>query len=295
MPDDAAYFVQFPHPGAEHDARELGRYPWNTSDAHRRKFLVSPGRAVTTTGDVVEGDLAFWGEWEPPSYVEQQWPWDGDLPRYLHRPVWERPEVPAPRQNTDPWVFGDHFLFSNCRQLGPRPHRRPSAMQQLTRGSVVLFGSKLNERFVLDTVFVVASAERYDVTDCAELDVSDAFRTCTFESLVISGSTEGPLTLFRGATVDRPVHGMYSFVPCRPAAGSVPRFPRPAIELPGYVNAANARSAFGAKRPLQLELVKRLWEDVKSQLLEAGCWLGASFSEPVQDRCQGEQVGSEWR
>jgi len=44
------------------------------------------------------------------------------MPRFVHEPVLARPTSPA-RQNTDPFVFGPSFLYSNCRQfthqLGP--------------------------------------------------------------------------------------------------------------------------------------------------------------------------------
>jgi hypothetical protein len=46
-----------------------------------------------------------------------------------------------PRQNTDPWVFGDSFRFSNCRQLTPERNR--SALQSLTQVRSLLFGSTI--------------------------------------------------------------------------------------------------------------------------------------------------------
>ena len=94
-------FVQFPHPGKEHNPGMAHRQPWNTGE-HRRKFLRSDGRYATRDGILGEGMLVFWGEWEAPSYVKR-WPQNGSLPRYLHDPVWEYPKDSAPRQNTDPW------------------------------------------------------------------------------------------------------------------------------------------------------------------------------------------------
>jgi hypothetical protein len=42
-------FVQFPHPGKEHNPRRAPRQPWNTGE-HRRKFLRSDGRHVDGIG-----------------------------------------------------------------------------------------------------------------------------------------------------------------------------------------------------------------------------------------------------
>jgi hypothetical protein len=79
-----AFFVQFPHPGQEHDPA-TDDMPWNTGP-HRRKFLVAHGRYLDGTDGVEDAELVLWGEWEPPSTVEQRWPIAGELPRVLHRP-----------------------------------------------------------------------------------------------------------------------------------------------------------------------------------------------------------------
>jgi hypothetical protein len=108
------FVVQFPHPGPEYNPKNSQRMAWNT-EAHARKFLRSPGRYRDQDGVLREGDLVFWGEWEPPSRVVERWPRAGKLPRFLHEPVWGSPGRTRPRQNTDPWVFGDAFLYSNCK------------------------------------------------------------------------------------------------------------------------------------------------------------------------------------
>jgi hypothetical protein len=130
-------FVHFPHPGTEHNPGRISRQPWNTNLKHRRKFLRSPGRYVAPGGSLAEAPLAFWAEWEAPSYVIQRWPEEGALPRFLQEPRWERPTIKGFRQNTDPWVFGDCFHYSNCYQLNQ------SGLRNLAAGSVILFGSTL--------------------------------------------------------------------------------------------------------------------------------------------------------
>jgi hypothetical protein len=153
-----SFVVQFPHPGAEHHPGNVQRQLWNTRN-HRRKFLQSNGRCVGDVGPPVEGELVFWGEWEAPSYVIKRWEREDSLPRFLHRPVWEHPTMQGPRQNTDPWVLGDSFRFSNCRQLTPKRNR--SSLQSLPPGSLILFGSTIGIDFVLDTVFVVKDCNRF--------------------------------------------------------------------------------------------------------------------------------------
>lgn len=198
--------------------------------------------------------------------------------------MWARPPSRTPRQNTDPWVFGDAFRFSNCRQLTPAGN--PSALQRLTPGSIILFGSTLDGQFVLDTVFVVADATPYTPRYSGEVAVDEAFRVCTIEPLTIAGRKDhsrSPFTLYRGATADTPVAGMYSFVPARPADSAAARFARPAIDLPGYVNAASRQSASGARTPCSVSTTRAVWDSVRDQVFDAGCVLGVWFPTPQCD------------
>jgi hypothetical protein len=57
-------------------------------------------------------------------------------PHWLHEPYWEVPRHRLHLQNTDPLVFGDRFLYSNCRQ------GRNRKLRELAPGSLVVFGSK---------------------------------------------------------------------------------------------------------------------------------------------------------
>ena len=131
---------------------------------------------------------------------------------------------------TDPWVFGETFRYSNCKQLIYR--QNPSALQRLTAGSVILFGSTLYGEFVLDTVFVVKKPVPYVPHHPPETD--EAFRLSTIESIITDGRGDLQFTLYHGATFDEPVAGMFSFVPCRGAADTDACFARPVVSLPGY-------------------------------------------------------------
>jgi hypothetical protein len=289
-------FVHFPHPGREHNPGGKSWQPWNTTTKHRRKFLCSPGRYVTADGSLVEASLAFWGEWEAPSYVLERWPEEGELPRFLQEPVWEYPTFSGPRQNTDPWVFGDCFRYSNCKQAAQK------SLQTLPSGSVILFGSTLGlpsengPRFVLDTVFVVGEQpQRFTPSNPPNTD--EAFRVCTIESLTMGGDvntcggngfcadTNASFALYSCATYEAPVNEMYSFVPCRRTDRENVRFARPALSLPvEFVNPYSWQSPKGAGTPLSPRKIQELWATVRKQVLAAECLIGVHFRTPREHK-----------
>ncbi len=281
MADATGFFVQFPHPDGEHNPR-TDYMPWNTGD-HRRKFLVAPGRYLDGDDQLGEVDLVFWGEWESPSRVERRWPASARLPRALHRPSWMEPATSGSRQNTDPWVWGDRMIYSNCKQVFGS-ERRPTSMQRLTRGSVICFGSTIGGEFCADTIFVVASAEPWVPAEVADLDVDDAFKTCTGDSIT-AGRRDAylSLTLYRGATVDDPVEGMFSFVPARRADVEEPRFPRPPIHS-RFINPSSRQSTWGSKRPLSMGTLRDTWEAVRHQVLAADLLLAVQLQTPGRER-----------
>ena len=261
--------------------------PWNTG-SHRRKFLSAGGACTDDTGRVKSGTIAFWGEWESPSRVRQKFSPTAGLPHYLHEPLPPN-DVPAGfRQNTDPWVFGPTFLYSNCKQL--TPHGKPSALQRLARGSVILFGSSIDGRFCHDTVFVVAGAERFSRADSDHLDVPEIYRKATLESLRTTRRVDQrhvELTLYRGATAVEPVEGMFSFIPAQPADADVVRFRRPvyddeSVAAQGFVNHASKQSPLGAKRLRPIEEVQLAWDVAWQSVLDAGLVLGVSVALPTE-------------
>ena len=100
----------------EHEPGENGRKRWNHR-AHRRTFLRhrAPMHRGTTQW---AADLHFWAEWEPEAEVVAtvQNP-DRRGPRHVFRPYYvPKPGAYARCQNTDPFVFGDRFLYTGCQQ-----------------------------------------------------------------------------------------------------------------------------------------------------------------------------------
>jgi hypothetical protein len=255
---DQLAFVQFPHPGSEH--RPTGEVmPWNNRD-HARKFLRGTGTYVRD-GFAFDGAFTFWGEWEPPSFVERYSTASDGLPQWLHEPVWNEPARRKLLQNTDPLVFGDRFLYSNCRQTSV-----PS-LRALARGSIVVFGSKLGKNWVVDTVFVVDDqALSYAGGEAASIQSDDMTRAVLFDRIATNPKTRrSAFSLYRGRSYADGADGPFSFVPCRPyAGGRPPRFSRPALALPPDRLTTNL--AQGAKvTPASTTQLAEMWAEIVEQ------------------------------
>lgn len=278
--DTRRCIVQLFHPGGEPDVPPDGVVPWNTGGKHKRKFLRTGGSFLN---DLEQGperaDLGLWGEWEPQSSAEPVADRLPGGPQAIHQPFFDPPAAGQWMQNTDPFVFGGQFIYSNCQQ---HRYNRPAQLANLAPGSLVLFGAGLGRRFRLDTVFVVG--ERF--VDCtratravAEAEVSDAFRQITVER-VLAGAIADDLRfrIYYGATHDKPLDNMFSFAPCAPVAEAPSGFPRPSIELPGYVTPTNTR---GYKRTFVMQdEAAAAWRDVVGQVFREGLKLGVAFDLP---------------
>lgn len=283
--EDRRCFVQFLHPGGEHgpDAGRTVR-SWNRR-SHKRKFLRSPGRYFDGR-ETREADLLFWGEWEAQSRVVTRLrSKEPGFPRFLHEPFLDWPpeetSVSKPPQNTDPFVFGPSFLYTCCQQYRDG---RPTQLAHLLPGSVILFGSHLRGNFVLDTVFVVGTSVVHapDGRDLADAETSDTYRLATVER-IYAGDPDKWWRLYRGATLEELVDGMFSFFPCRLASDDPEGFPRPIISrLPA--DAINPRHKQSYKlldaRDVGPEGFRDLWESVVREVIEAGCELGVQAALP---------------
>ena len=251
--------VQFPHPGVEAVPTMAAQksnpsvMAWNNSAQHKRKFMKATGQIVNINGTLSpKQDLLFWGEWEPTSmvYPITQWQGNGVQPQWLHIPFLNANAAPAAGGtantagcggcvptpyggiNTDPLVFGDYFIYSNCKQT--RKNKgipEPTQMQYLLPGSIILFGSKLLDStgtpyFGLDTVFVVGDSRPYQPcnykTDLKGFVPPDFARIMGPSFMKIKTQ----FTCYHGATVNNPIEGMFSFVPCKPYPNANIGFPR---------------------------------------------------------------------
>lgn len=236
--------VIFYHPGSENvisaDILSKGVFPWN-KEAHHRKFLEAEGAYVTNESNSPQtAKLRFWGEWEPCSHVRKL---QGKSPRYLHTPFVKRPLPALPKtastgnvrcgvkvgcgsnlQNTDPFVFAESFYYGICQQITKKGNS--TGMQELEKGSIILFGSRVNKEFALDIVFVVGDRRPY-TTDNILSDLS-SFVPSDYPNLM-QFNKEHSLVCYKGANFLNPINGMYSFVPCRISDGGDTGFERPTI------------------------------------------------------------------
>ena len=293
---DKRCFVQFPHPGDEQ--KPPSGCDWNRlKDDHGRKFMQLRGEWIEGDGTRRSGDLWAWGEWEPESYLIRKFnPQDGDSqhPRFLWRPYYIPKDNYQGLHNTDPFIFGERFLYSNCGQTSPKK----AGLRHLGQGSVIAFGSgkKIDGawRWMLDTVLVVRDFVDYDVPD-ARVVLEDwaptTFLEVTGGPLTDSGEcapkscapTSTQLRLYRGATPNDPIHGMFSFFPAMPAGGDT-GFPRPLVDLADeYFNLKLLRAPKGLPKERTCVELFDLWERLVTQVRDAGLVLGTHAELP--ERC----------
>ena len=297
---DRRCFVQLSHPGWEHEPDRGPVKAWNTQEhGHRRKFMRLHGQWIEKDGRKRAGVLHAWGEWEPESELvrELNRPDNDSLhPRWLWRPFYAPKVSYEGLHNTDPFIFGPRFLYSNCFQPS-----RPG-LRQLDRGSVIAFGSskKIDGewRWMLDTVLVVRDFKDYDASD-ARLALRD-WAPNTFLDVTISpltgdagqanpegaGLQEGAdLNLLHSASTgerppDDPVDGMFSFFPARPAGGDM-GFARPFVDLPTeYINPRAFRSPKGLRRNRESDELRGLWGRLVAQVHVVGLVLGTHAELP---------------
>ena len=297
---DSCCFVQFPHPGGEAGPRVGGA--WNTlARRHSRKFMQVRGEWVQADGSARSGDLWAWGEWEPQSRLLRRLRRPDALayPACLWLPHYAVPDGGCEGlHNTDPFIFGDQILYSNCGQpTNPR-------LRSLARGSVIAFGSRKADQWLLDTVLVVADFVDYspawirsDLSGLAPVTFLDVTgmplednrqnSACTpvpkhrnhCGSRQASRDPDATLRLYRGATPTHPVHGMFSFFPAMPVGGDT-GFPRPSVELPESYFTNKPRRKPKQSCGLTSKTMVRLWECLATQVRDAGLVLGTRAALP---------------
>lgn len=308
--------VVFYHPGREYPINgapkfpETEEMPWNSEPYHRRKFLQAKGEFVASDGQGVESSLLrFWGEWEPDSEMCRL---VGDSPRCLHIPFLKKddqskytPEMgAAPRcggdnapkcngkakeskglQNTDPFVFADHFFYGGCQQNSKKGN--PTNMQSLEKGSIILFGSRLKGKFVLDTVFVVEDEHEYSPGSMAT-DLK-GFAPDVYPYIMQMGGHD-KWTCYKGASFQEPFHQMYSFVPCRKCDGSEEQgFDRPVLDDADFKGCCNKQILSDGQQtqnrkvtPVSDAEAQKIWEAVRNSIRRQGYLEGFNFKYSIK-------------
>lgn len=301
--------VIFYHPGGEHHVSpamlKKGIMPWSNLPGHHRKFLEAKGDSIQN--GVLSSQLTqlrFWGEWEPDSYVQELS--IGSSPRFLHTPFLRDPLPNLPSyasnacgtkpacgtepmcgaqavtqnrlQNTDPFVFGDSFLYSNCQQITKKG--KPTGMTQLEIGSIILFGSRVNGNFALDTVFVVGDKKPYTPQNMSN-DLAGFVPSDYPQIMQLSGTQK--YVCYKGATYSNHCNGMYSFVPCKISNGKNVGFSR-AVLTPADFQSCNMSHILSDRQTQGRKITevngheaKQVWDSVRLAILKQNFLEGFNF------------------
>jgi hypothetical protein len=246
---------------------------WNADKSHYRKFIQSQGECISRPGEQVQqGDLLFWGEWEGNSYFEPLNAWN---PNGIHTPFHSLHI--RNHQNTDPYVFGERFLYAVCKQRG--------RLTQLEKGSLILFGSSFKNGFALDTVFVVGSFESvHEVAANKACNYSITYREATLEQLgdtYIQPKPDSKLRLYSGQMY-RDNQTIFSYSPCKffneESKKGFSRVTFPYVDLGGFEFSSNPT---GIKiLNSGSEYTEHIWNAITQQVIEQGFHLGIHFQEP---------------
>jgi len=290
--EDVLCFVQFMHPGGEHGPdKDSSKKGWNCDD-HKRKFLRNRGRC-TRNGEPFGTELVFWGEWEPESDIEciPEPLQIRNGPKHIHSPYYIIPSSYAGLQNTDPFIF-EKFLYGICQQ---HTSKGSTQLRYLARGSVILFGSYVEDDFALDTVFVIRGWREHNSHNYkSELNgcsLPPGYEEVALNPLYQSSCGNKPdcmpeegksYRLYFGATYDEreEFEGMFSFFPCLPYEKGGAGFPRPKIRIPGVITGTQRQGKKLNPQTTQ-SAVCELWQSVKNQVLEYdGLHLGTYAQMP---------------
>lgn len=300
---------------------------WNNS-VHQRKFIKCRGlyldkESFYTNGKYkpCEGNLLFWGEMEYPTHYEKidyNEAVDNRYPHYVHTPAEQRKKhiencsseslcklygtlfddgstrIYEPKiglQNSDPYVFGDAFYYSCCKQ---RKLGKSTKLQELEFGDTIIFysykGRASDFVCMVDTVFVVGEKiGEYKKNEYATIreSISDLY----FQNVILpifygngsSADGEGGFTLYRAATFESPANGMFSYFPCKPCGDNgCCGFPRYEIKN-GVLSddmVLKSKQGFAVKDVNDNETAKNIWNSLTENILAAGYSLGVRAFEP---------------
>jgi hypothetical protein len=275
--------VQFIHPGNEHRVDKSGWTPWNLK-IHCRKYMLAKGQYLDSDSRIFGSEVLFWGEWEGPSRAVFSWDSTSKtLPRNLvvpHYPGSARPVKGL--QNTDPYVFGDFFKYTLCKQV--KKNGDHTFLTRLLPGTLVLFGSKVTGRFALDCAMVVGTKNRLHSSNNWNENMSDCspvYRSMTLEPMYWDTHTDPNATFnyYEGASYNSQLNGTFSFTPCIPATNVPQTFARPVINLEGVVNHALPMGQKQTK--MSLSSIKECWNSVVQQVQNNDLSLAVALEEPA--------------
>lgn len=227
---------------------------WNTSPRHHRKFIKRSGQYLEN-GVLKDGELYFWGEYEPASDCAIV---NTSKPKAIHHnlyPVRGSSPIPPKAQNTDPYVFGNHFK-NICCGIGRRIYKP---------GDVILFGKieKSSDNttpnlFSLDTVMVIK--ERVCVNRL--LNITQYYKAS------IEPLHNKKIYFYRGVSFTLGAQ-YFSFVPCL-LEYSTHSLPQLDLKALGFNVKKNWRSWGAASIPF----THKQWQMILKVVLKSGWMIG---------------------
>lgn len=257
-----------------------GLRKWNSKPKpHYRKFMVHKGKYVSRADATIEIEalLNFWGEFEGPSEFELVQPnqnekyWNN--PTAIHKPLFIESE--RGDQNTDPYIFGERFLYAICKK---------TELDNLSPGDIVLFGSEFGSQpdvhFYLDTLLVVKD----EITiEGSEFDQS--YMELTLNRLK-DNKTDNMLnkSIHSGVmfTDRKAAEGCFCFVPVREAGNYPYGFGRPVLKnesITKYLRKPGAYTGYKSTALKDKNELKTLWQLIAKEVLKQGFYLGTGFEE----------------
>lgn len=291
--------IQFLHTAVEATPKEVNdiEIPWNNHKDHRRKFILSEG-AYASGDSVKEDSLTFWGEWEAQSKIEKLHNSKKHLPTLLNRPFID-PRVANRTHNTDPYVFGQNFRYIVCKQ------GYSEILRNLEPFSLILFGSSIDKKFCLDTLFLVSKdIVKYNFNNIESIfnqknqyyyaSVNPIYDDTKFNNKVEEEDTcriesGKEYAFYKGVNYNEKdnYEGIYSFVPCKKYNAEKESnfiFKQPIIDLDFItgsqtqgLNACNGRN-FSKKEIIDY------WEKITEQVDKFGLLRGVNFKTPELKR-----------
>jgi hypothetical protein len=281
---------------------------------HARKYLVTKGNYINKDEELVEDvELGFWGEWEASSKFTRNSNDEVFEPKYFHYPVKLDKKENNYCINTDPCVFGNNFIYSNCKQN--RKGAVDGKIKNLESGDIVIFGGfkKKNNKLVLliDTVLVVKhmaqdfknhSTVSKKFTDIniyrndsdVKVEIPSWYNNLTSSTL----SKDFSYTLYLGANYEDKFNDkLYSFFPCKPYEGNddtgFNRIESIPVELdhPIFVDngihlkldmkrAFNYKVITSGNNEFTEEQMHKIWDDIRKYIFDQGLQLGVYAQLP---------------
>lgn len=291
------HIIQFIHPGPEFPINDRNSQllnngkravQWSTEPNHYRRLVRHHGSFVDANGVINDGEVAFWTEWEAHTIATRF----GRAVSRLHAKYYHEIQTLIVPQgvgnrvncraganngllNTDPCVFGRTFKYALCQQ------HENGVLRSLAENSLILFLSRIQGTYYLDTLFVVGESRDYTTGSANNIICSNEYRTLTLDRL----SKGQNFTFYRGKRYPQ-CHTLFSFTPAKVWSNDDDVRARCPLNLQA-INQIARRDIFstrltqGFKATISnANLVSRVWNEIVRQVRQNQFVLGSHFSMP---------------